>query len=195
MRWKVQRVAREAKDFNRQQAQLWDEHHEHWTATGVELDALNKLYCAIQLLETARKTLEEPARKEGALRYLGSALGLALRADIELMKRLSMRQRRTLQIGFENVWITVTPQQAAEYTNVHNDDLRQLVAAARGGWCQFHCTLKGKETRRCELRQALNQIPGLKEARKTSGDRCPYVSVDLDESILDEIEGIELEAP
>lgn len=147
---------------------------------GTVLDGLILMKCGCIAMEAGMRECEKMAKKRKAWSRLRPGQKMVENTVDALLETLEARQFISAQNNFNAVTLTVSSLPVQQYTNIRQDYLSEVTKAATAN-CAATCVLTRDEAKHCKLRRALDQIPGMKEAKREqvfSLGGCPYMTVE-----------------
>ena len=132
----------------------------------------------------AAEVLEPFIKKTGRGRMLKAHMGGISKQIDQLIEGVSVSQLKTIRANTHQVSMTISAHPFETYANISHTHLLALTSQALEA-CGMFCDKNRTESRRCPVRKALEQIPGvLKDKLDCDPDKCPYAGMRL------EIEGV-----
>lgn len=152
--------------------------------TGEELDAVIRIGCGVVLTEeAARNDLGRVLDRLKAQRVRWMILGgcgLIKKGLHIIYQHTSMRQLKTMDANTYRAGLRLTAahetDNTPDFTAVETTGLRALVQAVIADHCLL-CSKSRKDQKLCEIRHAIENAPGLPDARMTA-DGCPMLIMD-----------------
>lgn len=148
-----------------------------------EAEALIALSVARQLAEDAYRVLKKHAKYSGADRRLNMAIPMLRTANTLMSDKVAGKQLLTITNNANDVDIVLSSHPQPGYVNIDKQTLAHVFNRAMDA-CDFYCTANREESKCCQLRIALNNIPGIKQAAKANSkdpSRCPCATLRLEE--------------
>ena len=150
---------------------------------GAELEAMMALVTAGNILIQTAPVLFDHADHIGKKRQLKGLVTQFRRLMKKLHMAVELRQMGAVCGQLENAKICVSAEPVARYVNIRHDTLMHICNRALE-MCDMCCTCTREESKQCELRRALELVPGVKEhgkeiARKDA-TRCPYRGMEME---------------
>lgn len=151
--------------------------------TGAEMECMMGLVAGGNVILNCAPTLYDHARHCGKLPQLKRLVTTMRRLITALNMHISVRQMGSICTQMENAHITVSSDYVPAYINVKLDDLLHICNRAMES-CAWSCTCTRDQSKACELRRALELVPGVKESAKEiarkDATRCPYRGMEMD---------------
>lgn len=152
--------------------------------TGPEMEAMTALIAAGNILIQTAPVLFDHAKHVGKLPQLKRLVTTYRRLMTKLNMAVEVRQMGAICGQFENARICVSAEPVARYVNIRQEDLLHICNRAMEQ-CDFLCTCTREESKQCELRRALELVPGVKDQGKQyarmDATRCPYRGMEMEE--------------
>lgn len=150
---------------------------------GAELEAMMALITAGNILIQTAPVLFDHAEHIGKRRQLKGLVTQFRRLMTKLNMAAEVRQMGAVCGQLENAKICVSAEPVARYVNIRHDTLMHICNRAME-FCDMCCTCTREESKQCELRRALELVPGVKEAGKEiarkDATRCPYRGMEME---------------
>lgn len=147
-----------------------------------EAEALTALSVARQLAEDSYRVLKKHAKYSGASRRLNMAIPMLRNANILMANMVAGKQLLTITNNTNDVDIILSSHPVPGYINIDRNSMAHICNRALDS-CDFLCPATREESKGCQLRAALSNVPGVKAAaRANSGDpeRCPYANLQME---------------
>ena len=163
-----------------EQMELLDQQEGRRRITGTEMDALIMLNVSRVLMHTAMDDLRPFLKEHGYLTRLAPLMGQFDKACKTMTDHVKRKQCKSIEANYNGVTVTVSslPMKQPQWTNVEQSVLNRIVNQA-SRMCAMDCTCTREQSKRCELRRAFDNVPGMKEAAKvglfSGDDACPYL--------------------
>lgn len=153
--------------------------------TGSEMDAMIALAVSRQLLDDANEYLERFMKKHGTYHLTTWASRLIRKSIAQMRDKISGTQLISIANNINDCGIIITSNDMGvkQYLNVQRPYLNHIINQATKQ-CSFECSCTREQSKMCQLRHALDTIPGVKAAAKeqwTVGDSCPYQMFGVEE--------------
>lgn len=150
---------------------------------GAEMEAMTALITAGNILIQTAPVLFDHADHIGKRSQLKRLVTQYRKLMTKLNMAVEVRQMCAICGQLENAKICVSAEPVARYVNVRHDTLMHICNRAME-MCDMCCTCTREESKQCELRRALELVPGVKEqgkeiARKDA-TRCPYRGMEME---------------
>ena len=150
---------------------------------GAELEAMTALITAGNIIIQTAPVLFDQAEHIGKKRQLKGTVTQFRRLMTKLNMAVEVRQMGAICGQLENAKICVSAEPVARYVNIRHDTLMHICNRAME-FCDMCCTCTREESKECELRRALELVPGVKEAGKDiarkDATRCPYRGMEME---------------
>ena len=151
--------------------------------TGAEMEAMMAAVAAGNILIQTAPVLYEHADHIGKRSQLKRLVTQFRKLMTRLNMAIEVRQMGAICGQFENARISVSAEPSPRYINIRQEDLLHICNRAME-MCDMCCTCTREESKQCELRRALELVPGVKEqgkeiARKDA-TRCPYRGMEME---------------
>ena len=152
--------------------------------TGHEMECMQALITAGNLIINVYGDLLEHAAHIGKRANLKRLVTQMRRLFTALNMAVDVRQMGAIVGQIQNMHITVSSDYVPGWVNIKLDDLLHICNRAME-FCDMCCTRTREESKQCELRRALELVPGVKEqgkeiARKDA-TKCPYRGLEMEE--------------
>lgn len=147
-----------------------------------EVEAMIAMSVARQLAEDAWEVLKPHAEYSGAAQRLRTAIPMIRNANVLMADKVRGQQLLTIANNSNDTTITLSAQPMAGCINLDRTTLMHICNRATEV-CDLICTATREESKSCQLRRALSNVPGIREAaRAGSSDpgRCPYAAIRLE---------------
>lgn len=145
--------------------------------SGAEMEAMTAAITAGNILIQTAPVLHDQAAHIGKHSQLKRLVTQLRRLLTKLNMAVEVRQMGAVCGQLENAKICVSAEPVARYVNIRHDTLMHICNRAME-FCDMCCTCTREESKQCELRRALELVPGVKEAGKEyarkDATRCPY---------------------
>lgn len=149
--------------------------------TRAEMDDMVAICATFALLASREEELAEITKDFALETDIRNVIHTYRTWMAELMGKMSKVQKKGL-FGCINGCTVIVNQvrQLQGYTNVEIESLNALLKCALG-YCSLQCTKSGKESRYCELRDALESLPQMHEVTKSdlTKEACPFQYTDI----------------
>ena len=150
---------------------------------GAEMEAMMALITAGNILIQSAPVLLDHADHIGKRSQLKRLVTQYRKLMTKLNMAVEVRQMGAICGQLENARICVSAEPVARYVNIRHDTLMHICNRAME-MCDMCCTCTREESKQCELRRALELVPGVKEhgkeiARKDA-TRCPYRGMEME---------------
>lgn len=150
---------------------------------GAEMEAMTALITAGNVIIQTAPVLFDHADHIGKRRQLKGLVTQFRRLMTKLNMAVEVRQMGAVCGQLENAKICVSAEPVARYVNIRHDTLMHICNRALE-FCDMCCTCTREESKQCELRRALELVPGVKEAGKEiarkDATRCPYRGMEME---------------
>lgn len=151
--------------------------------TGAEMEAMMGMIAAGNMILSCAPTLYEHAAVAGCSPTLKRLATQFRNLMVKLNMRIDVRQMGAIASQMADATITISANPVPAMVNIRLDDLLHICNRAMEQ-CDFVCTCTREESKQCQLRRALEVVPGAKEAakeiaRKDAG-RCPYRGMEME---------------
>ncbi len=157
-------------------------------ASGAEIEAMIGIVAAGNVMIHCAPTLYDHARHCGKLPQLKRIITTLRRLVTNLNMHVEVRQMGSICSQLENCHLCVSADRIPAMVNIRLEDLLHICNRAMEQ-CDMICTCTREESKACQLRRALELVPGIKEQGKqyarTDATRCPYRGMEM------EIDGLE----
>ena len=167
----AEEVERINKEFNRRRC------------NGNEMEQMIGLVSAGNLFRQCAKELESHAEHSGDVALLRRVCSMVKTLAVRLANHVEARQLGAIMAQTHGARITVA---ATPHPAMVNIDLEALLHICNRAMeqCDFCCVCTREQSKDCQLRKALELVPGVKEqgkeyARKDS-TRCPYRGMEME---------------
>ena len=128
----------------------------------------------------AAEVLEPFVKKTGRGRMLKAHFGGISKQIDQLIEGVSLSQLKTIRANTHHVSMTISAHPFETYANISHTHLLALTSQALEA-CGMFCDKNRTESRRCPVRKALEQIPGvLKDKLDCDPDKCPYAGTSFE---------------
>lgn len=150
---------------------------------GNEMEQMIGLISAGNLFRQCAKDLENHAEHTGNRAFLRRVCAMIKTVAVRMANQVECRQVGSILAQTDNAKITVAATPHAAYVNIEFENLLHICNRAMEQ-CDFCCTCTREESKSCQLRKALELVPGVKEqgkeyARKDA-TRCPYRGMEME---------------
>jgi hypothetical protein len=150
---------------------------------GAEMEAMMALITAGNILIQSAPVLLDHADHIGKRSQLKRLVTQYRKLMTKLNMAVEVRQMGAICGQLENARICVSAEPVARYVNIRHDTLMHICNRAME-MCDMCCTCTREGSKQCELRRALELVPGVKEqgkefARKDA-TRCPYRGLEME---------------
>ena len=144
--------------------------------SGAELDGLILMESGLIAFETGAKDCARYMRERKQAGRIMPCLAQMHKAVDDMSNHIAGRQFITLHNNCHHVALTISSLPVNQCVNLRQDHVNRIVSAALNN-CAATCTLTREQSKCCELRRALETVPGLKEAARGQMDLggCPYM--------------------
>lgn len=150
---------------------------------GAEMEAMTALVTAGNILIQTAPVLFDHAEHIGKRSQLKRLVTQYRKLMTKLNMAVEVRQMGAICGQLENAKICVSAEPVARYVNIRHDTLMHICNRAME-FCDMCCTCTREESKQCELRRALELVPGVKEAGKEiarkDATRCPYRGMEME---------------
>ena len=150
---------------------------------GAEMEAMMALITAGNILILSAPVLLDIADHIGKRSQLKRLVTQYRKLMTKLNMAVEVRQMGAICGQLENARICVSAEPVARYVNIRHDTLMHICNRAME-MCDMCCTCTREESKQCELRRALELVPGVKEQGKESArkdaTRCPYRGMEME---------------
>lgn len=151
--------------------------------SGEEQEAMIGLLAASKLMNLCGPILLDHAAYAGKKSQLKRLNTQFRRLMLALSQKIETRQMGAIANQMTDVNITVSASYVPAMVNIKLDDLIHICNRAME-FCDMCCTCTREESKQCELRRALELVPGVKEAGKEyarkDATRCPYRGMEME---------------
>lgn len=151
--------------------------------TGPEKEAMMCIIAAGDLLRQCAVVLEDHARHAGKLKHLRSLATQSKTCVVALSMAVECRQLGSLTGQMRGSTITVSANPVPGMVNIPLEALLHICNRAMEQ-CGYLCPCTRDESKACELRRALELVPGVKESAKEAArrdpTRCPYRGMEME---------------
>lgn len=155
--------------------------------SGAEMEAMTAAITAGNILIQTAPVLHDQAAHIGKHSQLKRLVTQLRRLLTKLNMAVEVRQMGAVCGQLENAKICVSAEPVARYVNIRHDTLMHICNRAME-FCDMCCTCTREESKQCELRRALELVPGVKEAGKEiarkDATRCPYRGMEMEGDVL-----------
>ena len=143
---------------------------------GDELDGLILMQCGLIAMETGAKDCERYMKERKQAGRIKPCIAQMGKAIDDMSNHIAGRQFITLHNNCHHVALTVSSLPVHQCVNLRQDHVNRIVSAALNN-CAATCMLTREQSKCCELRRALETVPGLKEAARGTMNLggCPYM--------------------
>ena len=154
--------------------------------SGAEMEAMTAAITAGNILIQTAPVLHDQAAHIGKHSQLKRLVTQLRRLLTKLNMAVEVRQMGAICGQLENMKICVSAEPVARYVNIRHDTLMHICNRALE-FCDMCCTCTREESKQCELRRALELVPGVKEAGKEiarkDATRCPYRGMEMEADV------------
>lgn len=151
--------------------------------SGAEVEAMTAAIAAGNILIQTAPVLHDQAAHIGKQSQLKRLVTQLRRLLTKLNMAVEVRQMGAICGQLENAKICVSAEPVARYVNIRQEALLHICNRAME-MCEMCCTCSREESKSCELRRALELVPGIKEQGKENArrdaTRCPYRGVEME---------------
>lgn len=151
--------------------------------SGAEMEAMTAAITAGNILIQTAPVLHDQAAHIGKHSQLKRLVTQLRRLLTKLNMAVEVRQMGAICGQLEKMKICVSAEPVARYVNIRHDTLMHICNRALE-FCDMCCTCTREESKQCELRRALELVPGVKEAGKEiarkDATRCPYRGMEME---------------
>lgn len=151
-----------------------------------EVDGVIALLVARQLITDASEALSGMSRDVGAYNGIKSAEGHLKRALGLLRDKISGSQLISIANNVNDCDVSISANPVCgdrQMINIDRQHMQHIVNQACRG-CDYTCTCNREESRMCELRRALDCVPGVKKQAKQDWNdhtKCPYQMFEMED--------------
>lgn len=169
--------------YTPEQVEIINREQNRRTITGREMECMMGLVTAGNLIIQCAPVLMDHAQHIGKRANLKRLVTQMRRLFQALNMAVEVRQMGAICGQMENAHITVSADYVSGWVNIRLDDLLHICNRAME-YCDFCCTCTREQSKDCQLRKALELVPGVKEqgkeyARKDA-TRCPYRGMEME---------------
>ena len=151
--------------------------------TGHEMECMQALITAGNLIINVYGDLLEHAAHIGKRANLKRLVTQMRRLFTALNMAVDVRQMGAIVGQIQNMHITVSSDYVPGWVNIRLDDLIHICNRAMES-CDLCCQCTREQSKECELRKALELVPGVKEAGKDiarkDATKCPYRGLEME---------------
>lgn len=151
--------------------------------SGNEVEHMISFIAAGNLLRQCAVELADFAKETGNLTLLKRVSTNLKTISVRLANRIEVRQLGAIINQTDRSKLTVSAEYTPAMVNVKLDDLLTLCNQAMGQ-CSWSCTCTREESKSCELRRALELVPGVKaqgkEIARKDATKCPYRGMEME---------------
>lgn len=169
--------------YTAEQVELLNREQNRRQISGAEMEAMMGMVTGGNLMLAYAPVLYEHAKHCGKLPQLKRLITTMRNLMKTLNMHVSVRQMGSICSQMENAHITVSADYVPGYVNIRLDDLLHIYNRAMEQ-CDMLCTCTREESKACQLRRALELVPGVKEQGKqyarTDATRCPYRGMEME---------------
>ena len=165
------------KQLTNAQMEQLDEKEGRRRVAGYELDALVMLNVGRVFLHTAMEDVKKFAKEVGVYQKIAPSMTMLDNACRTMTDHISRRQCQSIDANYNQVTVSISSLPVPQWTNIKQTDLSTIINQATR-MCSLDCTCSREQAKRCELRKALDTVPGMKEASRSAFDQddcCPYL--------------------
>ena len=151
--------------------------------TGAEMEALICMIVGGNLIIQNAPILYEHAELRGKKQRLKSLATSIRNLMTTLNMAVNLRQMGSICTQLEKMCVSVTSEHVEGHVNIRLDQLLTICNRAMES-CDLCCTCTREESKHCELRRALELVPGVKaqgkEIARKDATRCPYRGMEME---------------
>lgn len=155
--------------------------------SGREMECMQGLITAGNLIIQCAPVLFDHAEHIGKRANLKRLVTQMRRLFKQLNMSVEVRQMGAICGQIENAHITVSADYVPGWVNIRLDDLLHICNRAMEQ-CDMVCTCTREESKACQLRRALELVPGVKDQGKQyarmDATRCPYRGMEMEMEVL-----------
>lgn len=162
------------KEINEEQGRIRINSH--------QVEALIAMSVGRQLIEDAYAELGDLAEYAGAAQRVKQVIPMSRNAVQLMTSKVDAEQMITILNNTRQVQIVLSADPVDGKINISYRNMAIVVSAALDT-CQLSCTCNREESKRCVLRRAYDNVPGMKLAAKNNSkdpERCPYVGLEIE---------------
>lgn len=144
-----------------------------------EVEAMVAISVARQLAEDAYTVLRNHAKLAGATRRLNMAIPMLRNANKLMSGMVAGKQLLTISNNANDVEVILSAQPMPGKINVDRNTMMHICNRAME-YCDLMCSCTREESKKCRLRAALSNVPGVKAAARANSsdpERCPYADL------------------
>lgn len=150
---------------------------------GNEMEQMIGLVSAGNLFRACAKDLETHADHTGNRALLRRVSAMIKTVAVRLANQVECRQMGAILAQTDGAKVTVAATPQTGYVNIPMDNLLHICNRAME-YCDFCCTCTREQSKECQLRKALELVPGVKDqgkeyARKDA-TKCPYRGLEME---------------
>ena len=146
---------------------------------GGALDSVIRLATAEAILHDLREDEKFTRVMRGIdpkiVKYLRMSEKILFKAEELILGGITAGQLKSILNQCQHVNVTLSAVPVAMCDNMEHDDLRKIVKAATSSDNCSSCVRSGDEVKACELRKALDTVPGMEQrGGMVVAGMCPY---------------------
>lgn len=179
-------IMHDAKDYaiyTPEQVEALNREQNRRHITGAEMEAMICLTVGGNLLIKHAPVIYHHAEHRGKLRQLKRLITTTRNLLTTLNMAVEVRQMGSICTQLENNCISVSSEPVEGYVNIRLHDLLTICNKAMDS-CSWSCTCTREESKSCELRRALELVPGVnaqgKEIARKDATKCPYRGMEME---------------
>lgn len=169
--------------YTQEQVDAINQEQHRRRVNGAEMEAMMAMVAAGNLMIHASQALYDHADHIGKRPQLKRLVTQFRRLTTRLNMAVEVRQMGAICGQFERAKISISAEPSPRYVNIRQEDLLHICNRAME-FCDLCCTCTREESKNCKLRQALDLVPGAKQAAKdvarTDSTRCPYRGMEME---------------
>lgn len=169
--------------YTPEQVELINKEQNRRRITGHEMECMQALITAGNLVINVYSDLLEHAAHIGKRANLKRLVTQMRRLFTALNMAVDVRQMGAIVGQIQNMHITVSSDYVSGWVNIRLDDLIHICNRAMES-CDMCCQCTREQSKECELRKALELVPGVKEAGKDiarkDATKCPYRGLEME---------------
>lgn len=161
-----------------------DQTQERRRLSGAEVEAFIGFATAHNLIERSAPVLSKLAEATGNAVRIRQALALSGNAVKMLARGVSAAQLITIANNVNDTTITISSSPVDAFCNVDWRAMQVICDVVLGNYCKW-CDCGRDKSKACDLRKALEQVPGVRTAVKAVGNSedCPFAGREMEWAI------------
>lgn len=156
-----------------------DEYEGKVRISGNEMNAVQRLVAGVSMVVSAVSQMPRVIKRAKAYRLYAYVGGLIKMTKV-ITDNLPAHQMRSLATNLDNAEVVITSNPAPYKLALEYPSIYALAEAAIKN-CSIDCMCTEKESRKCLLRKALEEIPGVQDSTMDEYDanHCPFLFANL----------------